>query len=283
VLVYQIVCLFCSAHTRRLDADTNTPPSVSLTIQEMVRRTCAAVALAAALCAVAQGEEGGLKLVELGELQAREAQARPPVDLSVSSEYCYQGPGAIPCSVARPSSPVDCSATTPPGTMCKCVAGKVRGECNYDGGSGSQYRVRFCNSLVNYVACGTKDSDGNCMNNAPAQDLRVCTKASVITNWSNSAVTQIGKACPFLGCSNGGSGAEYKVKCWGVCAAGSTGPCKPVNPVCTPYALGIQSVRNECKCNLLNFFGIVCASGQCNGSWCVLNTGNGRKYCDYGS
>ncbi len=114
-------------------------------------RTISAVALAAALCAVAQGEHGGLKLVELGELQAREAQTVP--DLSVSSEYCYEG-GPIPCSVKRPESVVNCAATTTADTTCKCVAGKVRGECNYDGGS--PYRVRFCNNLVTYVACGTK-------------------------------------------------------------------------------------------------------------------------------
>lgn len=41
--------------------------------------------------------------------------------------------------------------------------------------------------------------------------------------------------------------------------------------------------RNSCTCNLFDwwFFGIACGSDDCNGHACVLNSGDGNKYCDY--
>jgi len=52
-------------------------------------------------------------------------------------------------------------------------------------------------------------------------------------------------------------------------------------PTCIPSAFKLEN-RNECTCNWFDWnIGFACGASQCNGHACVLNAGDGKKYCDY--
>lgn len=70
-------------------------------------------------------------------------------------------------------------------------------------------------------------------------------------------------------CESETSDLNYKVSC--------------IRGKCTPYSSQIE--REQCTCSTGLPIYVICwaSDGTCGGHACVLNTGNGNHYCDYGT
>jgi hypothetical protein len=248
---------------------------------------CAAMArllLVAALCsAPALGEPGGLAggagdlaAGLAGGLAAARREAQTAFNPDVQTRFCSQANNEGGCWGVKPAgTPPICAfstlSTTNPSyeqknVNCRCVPGtRVPSECTYGGGTGSAYQLFICNVKTLYAAV-----DGS--------EVTLCSKATVLKSWDTTIVQQLGKACPkdFWGNYNCKSGGwPYQVKCYG---PGTS------SPLCTPWALGLQSPnsRNPCQCT---WFSTVfdCSSKDCTGGGsCQAIIGTDRRVCNYG-
>jgi len=227
-------------------------------------------------------------------------------EYSSSSIFCYERDSAKlgNCWAGKPPANTPACTATSGTTVCKCPDTM----CDIDQLSFSPPSTGRCAVKKIYVAEGQIHSHNSDLDVTGTTESVYCEKMVLNNQWSqqgciapsgspeskpkdgwfcDSGYTSRNKKCfrkvryisPKESCWDGwwGSGKcknhelsydEYSTACY--------------NGQCVPYAFARN--RQECTCSWFGWnFLVACSasSGSCGGHACVLNTGDGKKYCDY--
>lgn len=215
---------------------------------------------------------------------------------SRGSEYCYEdqsNPGDAfgSCWENKPNEALTPSCTLTSGTStCKCPG---NGEfCDVHVGEDSDtFEASYCSDKICYVP-SSDETKSQCY-------CRNMVELPAFPKRGGRATEKCGSSWWKWGCCLFKGGYTWKdgkcqdktrfmkEKCWdgGSCKDGSDGDSKTscYEGRCYPWVS--VGTRPQCKCDWFGWNVIfACSSDEtCDGHACVWNTGNGNRYCDYGS
>mmetsp|Transcript_34108 Transcript_34108/g.74245 ORF Transcript_34108/g.74245 Transcript_34108/m.74245 type:complete len:312 (-) Transcript_34108:178-1113(-) len=233
-------------------------------------------------------------------------------EFSTETTFCYEKDSFGDCWKSKPKGAKAC---TPSSGSTECICSE--NSCNIDELDGDPPATGRCAQVMIYVPDGEKHRNHSAIDVTGKQQEVYCKNMTLNDEWKDKGLIATPEDGPpendrsWLACwppytwhdGRCHRGARYiGEKCWNGWwnlfgwwhDSGSVGACAshPDNydeysvacykSKCVPFAFVEE--REECTCAWIgwNFIVACSAAGDvCGGHACVLNAGNGKKYCDY--
>jgi len=267
--------------------------------------------VAAACCGLVLHYTSGATPLSRGVLQVSSTAFE--AKFSTSTSYCYEredGPLGN-CWKKKPGANTTLCTVDSGKTTCKCPTSQDGGGCHIDALSSDVPTTGRCAALMVYVLDGErKHSRTNLSVDVIGKSSETYCKDMVKNDeWKTRQIVKLPDDPPptnsnsWFTCWPPNTWQDGRCQrrsrylgesCWdglfgaGQCLGNDSPPFEYATSCylgkCLPLAWAEE--RHECSCAWLGWnFLVACSSanGRCNGHACVWNTGDGKKYCDYGS